>query len=161
MPGMSAMRSWTKAGSLSSKLRRRAEGQSLVEFVLVLPLLLVLVFGIIEFGNLWRQYQIVTNAAREGARTAILPSTSDSEVTTVLDNYLTNAGLQPGEATYIYNDGSGLCSGASCTGDAEAVRVEYPFEFSVFSGVINLITAGSGSNYGTITMRTESVMRHE
>lgn len=157
------MRGSTKARSVFSRLRRRAEGQSLVEFVLVLPLLLILVFGIIEFGNLWRTYQITTNAAREGAREAILWGSQDSEVTTVLDNYLNDAGLDESQATYIYNGGSGLCddSTTNCTGNRESVRVEYPYEFSVFSGIINLITPGSGSGYGTITLQTESVMRHE
>jgi hypothetical protein len=39
---------------------------------IVLPVLLLLVFGIIEMSNAWRTFQVVTNAAREGARVAIL-----------------------------------------------------------------------------------------
>ncbi len=48
-------------------------GQELVEFALVLPLLLVLVFGIVDFSVAVFDYNTVANAAREGARAAILP----------------------------------------------------------------------------------------
>lgn len=47
-----------------------ARGQSLVEFALVLPLLLILVFGVIDFGMGLRSYISLTNAVREGARFA-------------------------------------------------------------------------------------------
>jgi Flp pilus assembly protein TadG len=47
---------------------RGSRGQSLVEMALTLPLLLLLVFGIIEFGRILNAYIVVTNAAREGAR---------------------------------------------------------------------------------------------
>ena len=52
-------------------LVRRHEGQDLVEFALVAPLLFLLLFGILEFGvAVWR-YNTVANAAREGARAAV------------------------------------------------------------------------------------------
>ena len=51
---------------------KRDEGQDLVEFALVAPLLFLLLFGIMEFGvAVWR-YNTVANAAREGARAAIM-----------------------------------------------------------------------------------------
>ncbi len=46
------------------------EGSSAVEFALVLPVLVLLVFGIIEFGRAFNAYVTVTHAAREGARMA-------------------------------------------------------------------------------------------
>ena len=51
-------------------LRRGLRGQSLVEFALILPVLLILVFGIIDFGMGLRSYISLTNATREGARFA-------------------------------------------------------------------------------------------
>ena len=47
-------------------------GQSVLEFALVLPLLLLLTFGVIEFGFFVYNQQIITNAAREGARAGIV-----------------------------------------------------------------------------------------
>lgn len=53
--------------------RRRATGDRgivLVEFALVAPFIIILVFGIIEYGNLWRQTGAIERAAQQGARTA-------------------------------------------------------------------------------------------
>ena len=49
-------------------LRRGEKGQSLAEFVLVLPIFLILVFAIIDFGLGFHAWLTVTNSAREGAR---------------------------------------------------------------------------------------------
>jgi len=46
------------------------QGQSLVEFALILPLFVVILFGIMEFGRLWETTNVLTSAAREGARVA-------------------------------------------------------------------------------------------
>ena len=58
-------------------------GASAVEFAIILPLLLAFVFGIIEFGILLYNKAVITNASREGARTAILfnwdPNSEDEE----------------------------------------------------------------------------------
>lgn len=51
---------------------RKVRGQSLVEFALVLPLFLLLVFGIMDLGLAVFSYNSITNAAREGARLAIV-----------------------------------------------------------------------------------------
>jgi Flp pilus assembly protein TadG len=52
--------------------RAGERGQALAEFALVLPLLLLLIAGIIEFGRAWNIKQAVTDAAREGARYAVV-----------------------------------------------------------------------------------------
>ena len=52
------------------RLRKSERGASLVEFALVVPILLALVFGIIEFGWIFNGYITITGAAREGARLA-------------------------------------------------------------------------------------------
>jgi Flp pilus assembly protein TadG len=52
---------------------RRERGAALVEFALTLPLLLVVIAGIVDFAFLFQRYEVVTNAAREGARLASTP----------------------------------------------------------------------------------------
>ena len=59
---------------LPARVRSEA-GAELVEFALVLPVLLLVFGGIIDFGLLLQRQQVVTNAAREGARLAVLPAT--------------------------------------------------------------------------------------
>lgn len=48
-------------------------GAELVEAALVVPILLMLLLGIVSFGNAYHAYQTITRAAREGAKAAVLP----------------------------------------------------------------------------------------
>jgi Flp pilus assembly protein TadG len=63
-------------------------GSAAVEFALVLPLLVVLVFGIVQFGIAYNRTQGLQAAAREGARLASLPQSTQSDVTTRVNNAL-------------------------------------------------------------------------
>jgi len=67
------------------RLIRSEGGQSTVEFAMVLPILLLLLMGIIEFGRIISSYMIINNLAREGARFAAVGKT-DSQITTLLLN---------------------------------------------------------------------------
>jgi Flp pilus assembly protein TadG len=60
----------------------RDEGVAAVEFALILPVLALLLFGVLEFGRVWSQYQLFQGAAREGARCAAVQATefSDCEI---------------------------------------------------------------------------------
>jgi hypothetical protein len=56
--------------SSQAKRDRRARGQTLFEFAFTLPLLLILIFGVIEFGRLFQSWVTIQNAAREATRYA-------------------------------------------------------------------------------------------
>lgn len=62
---------------IGKKRRHDDRGASAVEFALVVPLLLLIVFGMVEFGVAISRYASVTNAAREGVRAASLGATTD------------------------------------------------------------------------------------
>jgi Flp pilus assembly protein TadG len=57
---------------LIKELLKNKQGQALVELALVLPILLMLLMGTIEFGRIFHSYLLITNAAREGARAGIV-----------------------------------------------------------------------------------------
>lgn len=61
------------------KRLRNEKGQSLVEFALVLPILLLVVFAIIDFGWLFFNKLAIENGAREGARYAAVEAAEKSE----------------------------------------------------------------------------------
>lgn len=65
--------------SLRRKLIGNRRGQALVELALVLPVLLTLLLGIVEFGRLFSAYMTIQHAAREGVRLGILGAT-DAEI---------------------------------------------------------------------------------
>lgn len=137
--------------------RHGERGQVLVEFVLVLPMLLVLIIGIIEFANAWRTSQTITNVAREGARFAVVaqgPSAGDEgEVEDSVRIWLNDAGLNGSSATIT-------AALSASSGDPDEVTIEYPYEFIFFGPVLNMI-GGDGSNFGTITLATKTSMRNE
>lgn len=66
---------------------KNQKGQALVEFAIILPLLLLLIMGIIQFGMIINAYLSIQNAAREGARAGILGS-SDTEIESIMINTL-------------------------------------------------------------------------
>jgi Flp pilus assembly protein TadG len=70
----------SRAGGRRRAGRRRSPGQSLVEFALVIPLFLLLFMAIVDFGSAVFTYNSLTNAAREGARLAIVNQDTTSVV---------------------------------------------------------------------------------
>ena len=65
------------------------EGAELIEYALVLPMLLLVVLGIAEFGFMFQRFEVITNAAREGARIAVLPGYSTADVQNRVTAYVT------------------------------------------------------------------------
>lgn len=56
------------------------KGASSVEFAIILPVLILILFGILEFGFVYRDYLAITHAAREGARLAAVGNYSETEI---------------------------------------------------------------------------------
>lgn len=73
--------------STQRRLKRR-RGTAAVEFAIVAPLVFLMLFGMIEFGRMLMVQQILTNASREGARRAIIESSTMTEVTEIVTDYL-------------------------------------------------------------------------
>ena len=80
--------------------RLNRKGQALIEFALVLPLVLLLVVGMLEFARAWNLHQTMTDAVREGARRAVLADTwpVDSAYAPIW-RYLAQSGYDPSYAT--------------------------------------------------------------
>lgn len=76
------------------KWQNQERGASAVEFAFVLPVLLLILFGIIEFGLLLYNKQVITNASREGSRAGIVVSrlacTGAPSIQEVISNYSDN-----------------------------------------------------------------------
>jgi Flp pilus assembly protein TadG len=136
-------------------IRRRDSGQSLVEFAIVLPILLALLVGIFEFGVAWNRKQVLTNAAREGARLAVLPSTAGTDtVDFQIDAYLTSAGIAPGNVARSYSNIPGD------TGDTVTIQLQMNHTMPFVSSVAGLLVAG-GETPGSVTLTSVVNMRHE
>jgi Flp pilus assembly protein TadG len=68
------------SGHTAARVPERERGASAVEFALVAPILILLVFGIFQFSIVYNRQQGLHAAAREGARIASLPQTTSSEI---------------------------------------------------------------------------------
>ena len=69
-------------------MKHRQRGQAVIELALCLPLLLLVVLGIFDFGFMFQRYEVVTNAAREGARVGILPNYTTTDASNRALQYL-------------------------------------------------------------------------
>jgi len=74
-----------------------ARATAVVEMAVVLPLLLTILFGIIEFGWLFMVTHTLTSAAREGCRTAVLSGATDAYITAKVDAFMQPSGFKPGD----------------------------------------------------------------
>jgi Flp pilus assembly protein TadG len=138
------------------RLARSESGAELIEFSLTLPLLLLLVLGIIEFGFIFREYEVVTNAAREGARIAILPSYEDEDVTARVEDYLEEAGLDLDSATVTPGAATPTPIGGVCV-SLVPVTVAYEHPLPFVGGIMSYFD----SDLGTVTLTATSSMRTE
>src|SRR5579864_4899926 len=82
---------------------RRRRGSSVLEFVLVLPILIMLSFGVVDYGYFFYVKNTLQGAAEAGARAAVPPTATNSNVTTVISNMMTAAGLQSSGYTVTLN----------------------------------------------------------
>jgi Flp pilus assembly protein TadG len=138
-----------------SHLRRAgmgAKGQALVELALVLPVILLLVVGMLEFSRAWNLHQALTDATREGARRAAVADPnmdSQDSVKAAVWRGLSQAGYFPQHAGSAYSV-TIISSGGEWknTGDNVTVDVRFPYRFWVLP-------------FRELTMRSTFTMRYE
>ena len=103
-------------------------GVAAAEFALLLPVLLMILFGIIEFGMIMYGREVVTNASREGARAGIvqrMPPLTAEEIISVATNYLTGTGINPGQVTIAVPASGGI------TGTPVTVTATYNYPWLI------------------------------
>jgi Flp pilus assembly protein TadG len=136
-------------------------GTALLETALTLPLILLVSVSIFEFGRAYQMEQVLTNAAREGARVAVLPGSTSGDVQSRVVAYL-NSGQIPNASTasVIVTPNVAISIGAG-TASGSKVTVNYPFSFMVLNPVARLVVKGSGLGKAPITMSASAEMRNE
>jgi Flp pilus assembly protein TadG len=137
--------------------RRRGErGAALLEAAITIPLILLVSVGIFEFGRAYQTQQVLTNAAREGARLAVLEGPTDADVRTRVNNYLTGGGLTSLADGNIQVNRAVPLNGAT----ASQITITYPFQFMVLNPVVRLVTPTSKTGQD-ISMTAMALMRNE
>jgi Flp pilus assembly protein TadG len=111
----------TLTHKISSRLQRQ-DGQAFVEFAIVLPLLVLLVFGITQFGLAFRNHLAITDAARVAARAAAVKRTNNpcGAATTAIQNTV-SAGQWAQVSSRI------TCTAGPNVGDQVKITIKYPY----------------------------------
>ena len=138
------------------KRLRGEEGQDIVEFALVLPILMIVLFGIIDFGWIFYSTAMVGNAAREGARFAVMnyegSVSTPGDLTTLTNQVELN--VQTSLPTYLKNSFSALDvqvdEGITASSADPCINVTVKSNIKLFTPVVSTIT---GSTTYTITRK--------
>jgi Flp pilus assembly protein TadG len=132
-------------------------GTEVLEFAFVFPLVLLVLVGILDMGFLFNNYEVVTNAAREGARAGALPGWTDDEVKARVRSYVAGAGLDAAAvATDVQPDA--LVVGGHRVQSVKVV-VSYPYNYMLLGAIADMF---QGKPLGTGLMLTASAtMRKE
>lgn len=139
---------------------RNAEGergQALVEFTLIIPIFLLLVFAIVDFGMGLYSWITVTNAAREGARLGTVGADQTSIIARVRDT----AGNLDNENLTV--DVTNCVSGCTTVGDpGESISVHVDYQYHLITPLSNVLGLISGGSIGpTLSFNATSEMRLE
>ncbi len=142
---------------------RREDGQALIEAALVLPLLLLVAIAIFEFGRAYQTQQILTNAAREGVRMAVMPGSNATDVVDRVRGYMRDGQLPLAESdtvTVTVNNAESLTVSTG-TVPASRVTITYPFDYGVLTNIAKLVKGSSGDVGKPVTMTASALMRNE
>ena len=137
------------------KFPPRRRGAAVLEAALVLPLLMVVLFGSIEFGYAFFVKHSLQNAARSGARVGVVAD-SNAEVQAAVNNALTGMGMGRIARTVRVVDVNGNNVNVATMGEGRDLVVVVDAPWSQFSAFICPLT---GINLGTL--RGQVVMRRE
>jgi Flp pilus assembly protein TadG len=137
---------------MGKRQARNQRGGTATETALMLPMIVLLIFGMIEFSLLLYNRQVITNGSREGARAGIVqtggPRVPDGDITTVVNQYcadrLVTFGAASGPSTAVARAGTGF-------GSDLTVRVTYDYDFLVLTNF----------GFGPIQLVAETVMKLE
>jgi len=128
---------------------------------MTLPLLLLVCVGILEFGRAYQTWQVLTNAAREGARIAVLPGVDDTAVQNRVQTYLAAGQIPNATSASIAINRAQTVSIGTGTASASQVTVTYPFNFIVLDPIARLATHSTSTAFTTLNMVASATMRNE
>ena len=138
--------------------RHSERGAELIEFALILPLLIFVILGLVDFGFMFQRFEVVTNAAREGARIAVLPGYATADVTARVTSYLTSGGVAAttsNTTVSVTNVAIAAGAGPALTGKRVQVTYASPYLF------LGPLAGWFGGSFTTANLNAVAIMRDE
>ena len=146
------------------KRLKQEKGASAVEFAVILPVLVLILFGLVEFGILLYNKQVLTNASREGARAGIVvevPKKDTTAIKQIIKNYCNNPGGDGNNNPLLINfnglnntinDSNIQITGAQGVfGTDLGVTITYTYSFFVLSNL----------GFNPLELKATTIMKHE
>jgi hypothetical protein len=138
----------------------RRRGQALVEFVLIVPILVLLLTGLLDFARAWSAQHALADATREGARMLVVnEGATFTSTEQAIKTRLRTAGLNVSEASLTIEfqpgpgeGGDGLPAGRN---EPQTVALTYTFDFWFLGPFLSWFTGEPISLFSSITMRGE------
>ena len=132
----------------------------MIEFAIILPLLLLVIFGIVDFGFLFQRYVVMTNAAAEGARIRVLPGYGDPDAvnratTYAVDGGIPNAASCPPYCVNVQPVSMPAAGGGTWPGYEVTINYIHQYDY------IGPITQLFGGSLSSVTLKARSSMRSQ
>jgi Flp pilus assembly protein TadG len=124
----------------------------MLEFAIVLPVFLLMIIGMIEFGRAVMIHQILVNAAREGARAAVIPGATNADVTSAVEKWLVTLDAPGRQIAISDENGDAIDLATANSRDIVRVSVSVPY---------NEVGVGISSYFMDSTRSAFSQMRKE
>lgn len=137
------------------KTDQSQRGASTVEFALLAPIFVALLFAIVEFGLILYTQSMLTHASREGARFGVVfctPRRTNVEIQAVVQDFLNSCGLT--STANVMVTGAGGAGGGNLD-----VQINYIYQYFVLSNILTPFYGGSMSS--TLNLQANTVMRME
>lgn len=131
---------------------KQEDGQAMVEFALILPIFLLILCGIIDFGWLFYNQLSLNNACREGARYAVVNTAEDASTQAII-NHIENS-----TTTVFANDGVDIEITYTAPNDPTSgdIKVTLEAEISFFTPVLSTVMGKEKTITSTVIMKVES-----
>ena len=131
---------------------KKEDGQSTVEFAMILPVFLLILCGIIDFGWLFYNQLSLNNACREGARYAVVNTSDGSDMQAIITH------IENSSKNVFDKDGVDINIAYSIPGDPTAgdVTVTLQAEINFFTPVLSSVLGKTKTLNSTVTMKVES-----
>jgi Flp pilus assembly protein TadG len=143
---------WVKQNRRGRPGTRRS-GQALVEFAMIAPILLLLIFGLVDFSRAWSAHHVIADAAREGTRMLVVnEGLTVAQAEAAIENRLSGARLNPARATIDFDPPNGPTG----RGVETTVTIDYAFDLWILGIFMRWATGDERVHLvSTITMRSE------
>jgi Flp pilus assembly protein TadG len=138
--------------------RKKERGAALLESAITIPIILLVSVAIFDFGRAYQTWQVLTNAAREGARRSVITANSEEQIRTTVSNYVAAGGLtvdstHPLDVTVERSvDLGGM--------EVSRITVQYGFQFVALGPIMRMVDSSSDQG-NALTMGAVAVMRNE